>query len=230
MKKVFLFIIIILSLVFISQTSYFTLSDITFNDGDYGEALEIEKIIGNDLNYFVHSNAYIKEKLLQVPMIESVTVKKGYPNKVNLDIIYKAPFLKVVDNGVIVIIDDTGYVLAINKNLETDYIVTGLELSYYKVNHKLEIYDEEILLNLIDLIKLVNKSNVAIHEEIEYNDENIELLTYKGIKGRFGDCSEVEKKFNNFVNVYHDLINKDVRSGIIDVSITDLPLYKRKNN
>jgi cell division septal protein FtsQ len=161
-------------------------------------------------------------------MIDSVTVEKKLPNKVKLNIIYKEPFLKIADNNIKVIIDAEGNVLAINKDIKTNFSVTGLELSYYKVNNKLEIHNnKEILSNLIILIKLINKSGIDINNKIDYNNNNVYIYTYTGLKVNFGDCSNIEEKFNNFVNIYHDLLAKKINYGEIDVSITDLPLFRK---
>lgn len=228
MKKMIVMILLIVSLVLIIRLDIFTIKDVSYNIGMYGDQENIETTVVGEMNYIIHSKSYIKDKILEIPMIDSVTVEKKFPNKVKLNIIYKEPFLRVTDNNIKVIIDAEGNVLAINKDIKTSFSVTGLELSYYKVNNKLEVHNnKEILSNLIILIKLINKSGIDINNKIDYNNNNVYIYTYTGLKVNFGDCSNIEEKFNNFVNIYHDLVDKKINYGEIDVSITDLPLFRK---
>ncbi|HKL41761.1 MAG TPA: FtsQ-type POTRA domain-containing protein [Clostridia bacterium] len=228
MKKVLVAIIIIVVLVLFLRLDVFTINDVSYNIGLYGDQETIENMVVGEMNYVIHSRSYIKDKILEIPMIDSVIVEKKFPNKVKLNIIYKEPFLKITDNNIKVIIDAEGNVLAINKDIKTSFSVKGLELSYYKVNNKLEIHNnKEILSNLIILIKLINKSGIDINNKIDYNNNNVYIYTYTGLKVNFGDCSNIEEKFNNFVNIYHDLQEKKINYGEIDVSITDLPLFRK---
>ncbi len=228
MKKIIIFILFILFIGLIVQMDVFTINDVSYNIGLYGDQENIENIVIGEMNYLIHSKSYIKDKILEIPMIDSVTVEKQFPNKIKLNIIYKEPFLKVVDNNIKVVIDEEGNVLAINKDIKTKFSVSGLELSYYKVNNKLKIHNnKEILTNLIILIKLINKSGIDINNKIDYNDNNVYIYTYTGLKVNFGDCSNIEEKFNNFVNIYHDLMEKNINYGEIDVSISGLPLFRK---
>lgn len=228
MKKIIVMILLIVSLVLIIRLDIFTIKDVSYNIGMYGDQENIETMVVGEMNYIIHSKSYIKDKILEIPMIDSVTVEKKFPNKVKLNIIYKEPFLRITDNNIKVIIDAEGNVLAINKDIKTSFSVTGLELSYYKVNNKLEVHNnKEILSNLIILIKLINKSGIDINNKIDYNNNNVYIYTYTGLKVNFGDCSNIEEKFNNFVNIYHDLVDKKINYGEIDVSITDLPLFRK---
>jgi len=228
MKKFIVLLLLIIILVLIIRLDVFSIEDVTYNVGLYGDQENIEKLIVGEMNYLIHSKSYIKDKILEIPMIDSVKVEKKFPNTVKLNIIYKEPFLKVTDNNINVIIDDQGNVLAINKDIKTKFSISGLELSYYKVNNKLEIHNNrDILMNLIILIKLINKSGIDINNKIDYNNNNVYVYTYTGLKVNFGDCSNIEEKFNNFVNIYHDLLEKSINYGEIDVSITDLPLFRK---
>jgi len=230
MKKFVLIILLIIVLVLMIRLDVFSIKNVSYNVGLYGDQDSIESVIVGEMNYLIHSKSYIKDKVLEIPMIDSVTVEKKFPNTVKLNIIYKEPFLKIADNKIKVIIDGEGNVLAINRDIKTKFSVTGLELSYYKVNNKLKIHnDREILMNLIMLIKLINKSGIDINNKIDYNNNNVYIYTYTGLKVNFGDCSNIEEKFNNFVNIYHDLLEKDIDYGEIDVSITDLPLFRKQN-
>jgi cell division septal protein FtsQ len=225
--------ILILLMIFIvlmfQKGNYFTINEIEYNKCKYFNDDLIESSLQN-LNYFSDSERLIKDIILGIPIVESVIVEKKFPNSVELDIIYKEPFLKVVDNNVVIITDENGYVLSINNDIDTDYYVTGLEISYYKINKKLEIYNQDILNNIFSMIKLINKSGIDIERRIEYNDDNVCIHTLVGIEAEFGDCSEIEKKFNNFINVYYDLVEKNVYYGIIDVGIVDLPLFRSDDN
>jgi len=210
------------------QMDIFTINNVSYNIGMYDDNKSIETIVIGKMNYIIHSESYIKNEVLQIPMIDSVTVEKKFPNSVKFNIIYKEPYLKIVDNNIKIIIDEGGNVLAINKDIKTKFSVYGLELSYYKVNEKLKVHNnKEILVNLIGLIKLINKSGIEINNKIDYNDNNVYIYTYTGLRVNFGNCSSIEKKFNNFVNIYHDLLDKDINYGEIDVSITDLPLFRK---
>jgi cell division septal protein FtsQ len=209
--------------------TYFTISKIEYNKCEYFNDDLIESSLQN-LNYFSNSERVIKNIILEIPTVESVIVEKKFPNSLELDIIYKEPFLKVVDNNVVIITDKEGYVLSINNDIDTDYYVTGLEIAYYKINKKLEMYDQDILNDIFSLIKLIKKSGIDIERRIEYNSQDVCIYTLSGIGAEFGDCSEIEKKFNNFINIYYDLVEKEVHYGFIDVGIVDLPLFRSDDN
>jgi len=110
MKKIMIVVLLIAFLALIIQMDIFTIKDVSYNIGLYGDQESIENIVIGEMNYIIHSKSYIKDKVLEIPMIDSVTVEKKFPNKVKLNIIYKEPFLKVVDNNIKVIIDQGGNV------------------------------------------------------------------------------------------------------------------------
>ncbi len=227
MKKIILVLISIIIIFMIQKSSYFTITEIEFNECKNFDNRVIKNSLEN-FNYFSDSKRVIKERILSIPIVESVVINKKFPNGIDLDILYKEPFLKVIDNDIVIITDDEGYVLTINNALDTYYSITGLEIMYYKVGKKLETYNQSILNDVFSLIKLIKKSGVDIKGIIEYNGSDVCIYTLAGIEVEFGDCSEIEKKFNNFINVYYDLIEKDIRYGVIDVSITDLPLFRKE--
>jgi|LGVE01.1.fsa_nt_gb cell division septal protein FtsQ len=225
MKKIILLGLLIIIVGLFQKMDFFKITEIEYNKCEYMHEESIE-IVLNDLNFFNDSKRVIKQKILEVPIVESVLVEKRFPNVLKLDIIYKQAFLKIIDNDILIITDDNGYVLSINKDIDTDYYLMGLEIAYYKINEKLETYNQEIFNNIFILIKLIKKSGIDIEKIIEYNDSNVCVSTLTGIEVEFGDCSQIERKFNDFINVYYDLVEKDVHYGVINVSITDLPLFR----
>lgn len=225
MKRIII-IIILVSVGFVLSSDIFIIKDIEYNKCEYFNDPLTDETLGKNLNFLKDNKTSIKEKIVKLPIVESAIVEKKFPNKLKIDIIYKSPFLKIVDNNINIVIDNNGYVLAINRNIKTDYYIDGLEISYYKINEKLKVSDG-IIDGIIDLVKLINKSGVDIKSRMQYNNYNVILKTVSGIEVKFGDCSDIEKKFNDFINVYHDLQSKNIGDGIIDVSIPDLPLFKK---
>jgi len=227
MKKIVLLLVIVMIFFMIYNSSYFTITALEFNECENFESYIIMNAL-TDLNYFSDSKRVIKEKILSVPIVESVIVTKKFPDGVTLDILYKEPFLKIIDNDIVIVTDDEGYVLTINSDIDAYYSVIGLETMYYKVGKKLEIYNQNILNDIFSLIKLIKKSGIDINGIIDYNGNDVCVRTLTGIEVEFGDCSDIEEKFNNFVNVYYDLLEKEVRYGVIDVGITELPLFRKE--
>ena len=100
MKKIIVIILFIVLIAFIIQTDVFTIKNVSYNIGMYGDDESIENIVIGNMNYIIHSKSYIKDEILRIPMIDSVIVEKKFPNTLKLNIIYKEPYLKVIDNNI----------------------------------------------------------------------------------------------------------------------------------
>lgn len=229
-KKIIVFLIIaVIMILFATKTNYFIIKKINYNNANYKTNISFDNIIEKKLNLLFISNSFLTKEILKKSVIKDVIIKKQFPDQLDLTIDYKKPFLKIKENKIPIIINQNGEVLLINSNIDLDYEIYGLNIAYYKKGKELKIYNQELLDRLINLIFLIKKSNVDINYKIIYNNDSIELETKEGIKVEFGNCKDIEKRFNNFINIYINLLDKGIKKGTIDVSITELPLFKGKN-
>ncbi|MGM0378216.1 MAG: cell division protein FtsQ/DivIB [Bacillota bacterium] len=229
-KKIIIFLVIVVIIIlFATRTNYFIIKEINYNNPSYKTDISFNDIINKKFNLLFISNNSLKKEILQKSVIKDVIIKKQFPDKLNLTIDYKKPFLKIKENKTSIIINKTGEVLLINPNINLNYEIHGLNIAYYKKGKKLKIYNQELLDRLMNLMFLIKKSNVDINHKIIYNNDSIVLETKEGIKVEFGNCKDIEERFNNFINIYIDLLDKGIKKGIIDVSITELPLFKGKD-
>ena len=230
MKKIIAFlIIVVIMILFATRSNYFIIKKVNYNNPNYKSELSFNEIIDKKFNLLFVTDSFLKKEILKKSVIEDVIIKKEFPDQLNLTIDYKKPFLKIKENKISIIVNQTGEVLLINSDIELDYEVSGLNIAYYKKGEKLKIYNQELLERLINLIFLIKKSDVDINHKIIYNNDSIILETKEGIKVEFGNCKDIEKRFNNFINIYFHLLDKGIKKGIIDVSITELPLFKGKD-
>lgn len=228
MKKLLVVLLIIgLGYVFLNS-AYFSIQKVEYLENEILSADFFSDIHGKNIILF--DDVELKERLESKSMIESVKIQKKYPSTLQLDIQYRKPYLMIKDNNINIYISEDIYVIGIDNSLQADYSVEGVEIYSYELDKKIEMYDNMLLEQVIKLIKLIKKSPVEVDDKIIYNDDSIILQTKEGLHVKFGDCESIEKRFNNFINIYMSLEEeKKNANGVIDVSISDLPLYRNLN-
>lgn len=225
--KILILILLIALSYFLFLSPFFQIEQVTYNKSEIYDMNLKRDTNFYEGNFFLLTKSQIRHELNQYTFIDDVVIKKKLPNTLALQIKYQSPFLVINDNNINVLIDESKEVLAVNKDIENITTITGLQLYNYQSGEKISMYDDEFLNRIIDLIKLLKKSHVEINKNITYNGKNVIVKTNDGFEVNFGQCKDIEKKFNNFINIYETLKKQDIeKKGIIDVSITKVPIYK----
>lgn len=142
------------------------------------------------------------------------------------DFTYRKEFSVIEYSNLYITIDDELNVLSVSDKTGDIFIIEGFLLKDFIVGKKIEVYNESVLKNATLLIKLLSKSHIDFKPKINYSDGSLNVQISDAFKAKFGKGDDIERKFNDFVDIYEALVNKGVNSGIIDVSNKGLPLYK----
>ncbi len=192
-----------------------------FSDSDirkYGD-------IGEAMLFFTVSEEHLEKELVKHPYVKSVVVHKQFPDKLVLDVVYREELVAIKYSGLYVTIDDSLTVLKVEESVGDIFLIDGFEFKSFNIGETLNVEDSRVLKRCVQLISLLKDSHIEAKPYIRY-DDGIELLLNDAYRVRFGKGQDIERKFNNFVDIYESLSEKGVQSGIIDVSHNGLPIYK----
>lgn len=218
-------IIIIYLVVF--HTSLFIVDTLAYNQNmniTNKEILTYGEIV--DTNIFFVNTESVQKKLLSHPYIKSATVKKKLPDTLEIDFEYRDEFVAVVYSGIYLTTDDQLNVLKAEESIGDIFLIEGFNVKSFNIGEQIKVKDFHVLQHSIELIHLLMKSHIEAKPILKYVDGSIELELNSAYKVKFGDGTNIERKFNNFVDIYDDLNSKQAMSGVIDVSNEGLPSYR----
>jgi len=153
--------------------------------------IEIEK--GKSLLFLDIKN--LREMILKIPGVENCKIKKIYPDKLQIEVMMRKPFVCIIAGNKKYIIDKTGLVFKNVTDSENYIIVKGIKINNSCVNEK-DKWKLKVLENIEKWYNFYNlRSSISI-SEIEFISANeIILHTGKGeIKIRENDIDlQMEK-------------------------------------
>ena len=197
--------------------------NVNVNEDDFYEYLDIDR--GKQLIFFINRDEYI-EKIEKHPYIKSAKLLFKYPDTLKFNLDYREEFAVIKYSNYYISIDDELSVLSVSKKRGDIFVIEGFILKDFIIGDSIEVYNENILKNSILLIKLLSKSHIDFKPILKYNDGNLNIELNDAFKAKFGKGDDIERKFNEFVDIYETLTFKGIKSGVIDVSNKGLPLYR----
>ncbi len=223
----FVFLILVGSGLLIFKTNIFIVKKFEYPPSVYLSDADIKKYGGIEENslFFTVGVESVSKSLTKHPYIKSVIVTKKFPDKLVLDIDYRNELAAIKYSGLYVTIDETLTVLKVEESIGDIFLIDGFEFKSFNIGEELKVEDWRILQRTVQLISLLKNSHIEAKPYIRY-DNGIELLLNDAYRVRFGKGQDIERKFNNFVDIYEQLSEKGVQSGIIDVSHNGLPIFK----
>lgn len=213
--------------VFLFKTPVFVIEkfnyppSVHFSDSDvfyYGD-------LGKRPVYFSVMPRHVEKGLLNHPYVKSARVTKKLPDTLVLDIEYREELAAIGYSGLYVTIDETTTVLKVEESVGDIFLIDGFEFHSFHIGKPIQVEKRQILMRTIELISLLQNSHIESKPYIRY-DNGIELLINDGYRVLFGKGEDIERKFNNFADIYEKLSEKGVNSGTIDVSHDGLPIYR----
>lgn len=212
----------------IFQTKLFVVDTLEYNQSMNISNSEIMQYSGlySGVNFFFVNPTTIEKRLLEHPYIQSVTVGKRLPDVLTLQINYRNEFVALVYSGMYLTTDDQLNVLKAEESIGDIFLIEGFNVKSFNIGEQIRVRDFDVLQHSIELIHLLEKSHIEAKPILKYRDGSIELELNSAYKVKFGDGSNIERKFNNFVDIYDDLNSKQAISGVIDVSNEGLPSYR----
>lgn len=167
-----------------------------------------------------------RERLLAHPRILDATIEKTWPDQVLIRYSIRIPLYSVAYAKRFILVDDTCRVVAVSQDPGGLMTVYGMDIAHFSLGEPLDVYDEQLLEAIEDLVRLVGMSDLNFIPSIHVEGGSIELWIHQEFKADFGDGDAMEEQFNAFYTIYRELAAASVSTGLIDVSTEGLPIYK----
>ena len=235
MKKFFgrlLLLILLCSMVYgayyvYENTEILRIQNIEYNLNENIDLYEIQRYSKVELgtSFFLVKPRDVETNLMTHPYIESVNVQKKFPHTLKLDIVYREHYFNIIYSDIILSLDDSLHVLKVLDEPLDGYTVEGFAFDSFSTGQTIKVQKKYLLENIVLLIQLLKTSHIEEIPVITYEHDGI-LLRFGELKVRFGNGTEIESKFNDFINIYEALKSEDIITGTIDVSSEGLPVYR----
>lgn len=177
-------------------------------------------------DFYLSVNTFnLEEKMKAHPYVKTVSVKKIFPNKVIFTFTFREHLFNLYHSDIVLSLDEHLTVLSVLDEPKEGYTVQGFAFDSFSVGTPVKVSKKYVLENIVLLIDLLGQSQIKADHIITFEKSDI-ILKVGGIRGNFGLGNHIEKKFNDFMNIYDALITDKIESGTIDVSSEGLPIYR----
>jgi len=211
----------------IFETDIFRLKTINYNAHEAMDIFDLERYSGvhyGDLLFEVDLEK-AKKSLETHPYVRSVIMTKQYPSTLNMEITYRRHFMNIKYSDIILSLDNALQVLKVIDEEIEGYTVEGMPFNAFSTGKTIEVDAFYVLENIVQLIDLLNQTELTVDSTIHYKDNNVSI--YCGaMRIDFGDADHIASRFNKFINIYEALTVDEIKTGIIDVSSDGLPVYR----
>ncbi len=223
----------ILGLNYFYNSDYFKIKNIEVINNDYYNKEELEIYLGalKGKNIFEVDK---KQNELSIESnysrIKKAELKKIFPDKLEIIIMERLPYLRISYKEKIFLIDDEGVFLEeINSGSEG---YSDLILVKEAVNYLPEIGNKIARKNVLSIGQIYNTMNEDIRLHIKYagvSDDSfgdIFFNTGNNMNILYGNTSELTKKNLILEKILKEIENEGISYSIIDVRITDSPIIR----
>lgn len=224
-------LIIVIILYTCLNSNMFNTKNIVIEGNEYVDDNYIKTVLEfkNTKNIFRYNIRNMEKSLLSNKYIESVNIKRLFPDTIKVSIIEKEIYAVLHNNNEYCYIDDKGnFIDKIDiEDKENDILVVDID---YDLNNLQEIKfknDEEKkrLLYLLECIK-----EESIYKKIENIDmlqlNSIKMYTKDDIKILLNNDESLKYNISKLSIILSDLQNKKKQGGEIDLTIEKYALYK----
>ena len=243
-RKLYLFLRILSMLVFFTalvwgfnyfyNSSYFKISSIIVNGNDYydSEFIKKEAEVTLGLNIFEVDKKSVEDKLERnLIWLKSASLKKVFPDKVEIEVIERKPYLKLVYGGKYYLIDDSGVILEeLNEDRLKDY--NDLILLKNAVKYYPDIGERIAKKNILGCGQIFQSLDLEIKSEIKeafINDNysgDIIFVTYSGKQINFGTSDRLLDKNALLRQILTQLYDNGSFYSIIDLRDVENPMIR----
>lgn len=227
--KRILFVLIILIMILISpifKVRKVVIHDDGIRNGNFDLSdFNLEK------NIFLLSKSKLEESLFESGFIDSVKIEKKFFCELHLTIKWKKPLISLKSGDSYIILDHKGYVLYISENDMGLDCIEGVIVKSARIGHPVISKNDFILENAVNLYLLINENrHLYANPEIEAKlmvkkDAIIQILQPEYIIN-YGDGSDLQERFSKAISIYNNLYEKQVSTGIINVSRKNHYVYE----
>lgn len=192
------------------------------------EVIEILNISSNK-NIFQYNINKMEKKLLEHNYIETVDIKRKFPDKLSITIKEKKEVAILINKNNYCYIDSNGEFLKKIQEVEdkNKVIVTDIEYNIDK-NNKISFKDEENKKRLLYLLNdLQDKKIYDRMANINFqNDDIINMKTINNIEILLPKDNNIDYNISRISEVLIDLQNKNKKNGTIDLVSSRNVVYR----
>jgi len=209
------------------NTNLLRIQTIVFNENEYVDLYDVQRYSGISVGtpYFEVDINKAAEQLMTHPYIKSATAVKKFPNTLTFNITYRTHCFNIRYSDIVLSLDEQLHVLEVLAIENEGYTVEGFAFDSFSTGKVIDVTQLYILENIVDLIELLDQSHLEPNPLIVFESRNI-VLSFDTLHVKFGVGENIEKKFNEFVNIYETLKADGINTGVIDVSTDGLPVYR----
>lgn len=210
------------------ETNWFVIKEIEISSNND----KTQEIYTSFQRYFEGKNMFLISMeeaisdLKKDPYIAQVELKRQFPDTIAYSVMIREEVAAFRYNDMYLFLDDSGRLLRIGEEADDYLIIEGFPVRSFVVGRPLELNSKEAMANTLKLINLVNQTGFTVQPSIQYEEHQIVLRLNDEFRGKFGNGETIENKYNDFIDIYHDLETKGIYSGVIDVSHKGYPVYK----
>jgi cell division protein FtsQ len=186
--------------------------------------------IHENTSIFNFSKRNIRQKLLLLPQIYRVKIKKKLPNTIEIKIFERKPFANIITPFHNAVIDREGIILN-NKfvkiaNITSLPIIKSHLIETSSANVKIDAFHVNFIVNTIDnLGKFLPNTQIQIKIS-KYS--NVTVLLDDILTLNLGDVSQINKKFSSFKKLIPYIGNDWNKISYIDLKAPKYPIIKRR--
>lgn len=211
-----------IALISFSLSPFFEVSNFEYK----GLKILKDEEISNLLQEYENSNILyidhrdIKRNLLKQPYIESVVIKKVYPDNIIIDIKERKPIAKIINDGQFLSFTSNGFIVEIGTKISKISVPEIKGLGYSLNNN--EIKFSTVLNKIVQALKVLDTDIRSRLETVIYNDNKNIVAYFNKIPVNLGVPNQLVEKFK----ILQSVIIK-ISEEKLDVEYVDLNLFKK---
>lgn len=215
---IFLFALLAVGFSFVAlQTDFFYLNKISIEGFEVLTAEEIIKASGlkKNINILFIGEREVEENIKMIPRVETVNVKKVYPNQIAIFVKERNPSFQVET--------ETGYGIVDRKGVEYEQTMEPKTIPILRLSGNLVLEREVILKVIADILE--DDQWRATVEQVDYDSEEIKINTIFGISVVFHADNDIQYSVKFAQKILLDLVEKDIHDGTIHFYKDTDPVY-----
>lgn len=223
----------IMGLNYFYNSDYFKIKNIELINNDYYNKEEIETFLGS----LIGKNIFeIDKKQTELSVegnysrIKKAELKKIFPDKIEIIIEERMPYLRIGYKEKIFLIDDEGVFLEEISSGSGDY--DDLIIVKNVINYLPDIGNKIAKKNVLSIGQIYDSMTEDIRSHIDFagvNDDSFGDIFFNTVDNKiilYGNTSELTKKNLILEQILKEIENESISYSIIDIRITDSPIIK----
>lgn len=213
------------------NSSMFNSKNIVIEGNKYVDENYIEKVLEfkNDKNIFRYNMNNMEKILLDNKYIESVNIKRLFPDTIKISIIEKEIYAVLHNNNEYCYIDNKGNFIDKINIYDKDNNIVVINIDYDLNNlQEIKFKNEEYRKRLLYLLECIKQE--SIYKKMKKIDmvqiNSIKMYTKDDIKILLNNDESLKYNISKLSMILFDLQSKKQQGGEIDLTIEKYALYK----